>query len=339
MRIGLIGVTGYTASIIVIVTLLLQLTNFFIPESLIFVFIIISVAYLVSIVLRGAFWLKLGLQTNHKYFKSLSILIITLGITASALVTYLVYENYQAFTFLPMFESIFLKGAISLWVIYTAAEAVGYLSYAHFFSIRIGYLGMMSLPAAALLVYQLFISEPAGFLTHPQSPVLFASMLMLLGSAATISYASFIVKIDVAVKKQEKEELDELEMLLGGRASLSRGAETGKTIVNQARISRGPATDQVYLPRPTFVQAAQTTMIVVDVVSRSSEALCPNCGSSVPLGTNSCPSCGSHLYEPRPGLKCPVCGAPLSYSRRVASNHRVCGICFSDLRLRQSRMQ
>jgi len=336
MRIGLLGTTGYILSTIVIIMFLSQLSNLLAPESVPLLFIIAAIAYLVGILLRGIFWLRLGSQTNHKYFKSLSIIIILLGITASSLVLYSVYLHYPDLLAPTFNESIFLKSAILLWAIYTIGEAGGYFSYARFFGIRIAYLGTVSLPAVALLIYQTLASESITFLTQPQSLISSASLLMLLGSAAVISYGSFIIKIDVGAKKPEKEEVDELEKLLYGEPPLRREAATRGLVMDHARSSRSPTAVPAYLPSSTASQTTQSPMIVVEVISKSSEAFCTNCGSAVPIGSNSCPSCGYRLYEPRPGLKCPVCGAPLSYAKKLTSDHRVCGICFSDLRLRQS---
>jgi hypothetical protein len=339
MRIGLLGTTGYILSTIVIVMLLSQLSSFPVPQGVSFVFIIVAIAYIAGIVFRGIFWLRLGSQTNHRYFKSLSILIILLGIIASSLVLYLIYLHYPDLLG-PIFnEGIFLKTAISLWAIYTIAEAGGYFSYARFFGIRSAYIGAISLLAVALLIYQTLTSESIAFLTQPQSLIPSVSLFILLGSAAAISYSSFIIKIDVAVKKAEKEELDELERILGGEPPIRREATSGGSVMDRAKRPTSPTLIHAYSSSSAPSQLAPSAMIVVEVISRSNEAFCPNCGSTVPIGSNACPSCGHRLYEPRPGLKCPVCGAPLSYSKRITSDHRVCGICFSDLRLRQSRVQ
>jgi hypothetical protein len=339
MRIGLLGTTGYTLSAIVILMLLSQLSSFPASQGMPFVFIIVAIAYLAGIVLRGIFWLRLGSQTNHKYFKLLSIIIILLGIIASLLVLSHAYLHYPDLSGSIINEDIFLKTAISLWAIYTIAEAGGYFSFARFFGIRTAYIGAISLPAVALLIYQTLTSEFITFLTQPQSLIPSVSLFILLGSATVTGYSSFLIKIDVAVKKPEKEELDELERLLGGGPPLRREATPSGSVIDQAKGPRSPSVTRAYSPSSTPSQLAPTAMIVVEVISRSNETFCPNCGSTVPIGSNACPSCGHRLYEPHPGLKCPVCGAPLSYSKRITSDHRVCGICFSDLRLRQSRVQ
>ena len=338
MRIGLLGTTGYILSAIVILMLLSQLSSFPALKGVSFVFIIAAIAYLAGIVLRGIFWLRLGSQTNHRYFKSLSVLVILLGIIASSFVLYLAYLRYPDLSGPIINEGIFLKTAISLWAIYTIAEAGGYFSYARFFGIRTAYIGTISLPAVALLIYQTLTSESISFLTQPQGLIPSVSLFILLGSAVAISYSSFVIKIDVAVKKPEKEEQDELEKLLVGGPPLRREATLGGSVIDRAKSPRSPTVIQAYSPSSAPSQLAPSAMIIVEVISRSNEAFCPNCGSTLPIVSNSCPSCGHRLYEPRPGLKCPVCGAPLSYSKRITSDHRVCGICFSDLRLRQSRV-
>lgn len=328
MRIGLLGTIGYSLSfIIILITLLGQLPNF----------LFALLAYPVSIAVRGVFWLRLGSQTKNKYFKTLSALLLILGFTISALILYEQLHYLDMHLLVPAaishIDEDILKIIVSLWASYTAAEALGYVSYARFLGIWTAYLGALNLPSAIILVYQLLLLEnPLVFLLQPLGYMLIIALFMLLCSAVGIIYGSFVTKIDIALKVPEKKEKDELDIFLRRELSLKEDSSADQASrTYHIRSQKSSSSDKDILPR----QLTQSPLIIVEVISRSGEAFCTRCSTPVPVGTKDCPSCKSKLYESRPGIKCPVCGAPLSYSNRITSDHRVCGICFSDLRLRQ----
>jgi len=333
MRIGLLGTIGYSLSLIIIlITLLGQMP----------IFPFVLLAYPVSIVIRGIFWFRLGSQTSNMYFKIISVLLLILGFTISTLTLYNRLGYYLEthsliLAVLSRIDEDVLKIIISLWTIYTFAEAIGYISYARFLGIWTIYSGALNLPSAIILAYQFLLIEKSLVLfTEPLSYPIILALSMLLCSALGISYGSYITRIDIALKKPEKKEVDELDKLLERESSTREESDIkqkSRTHYTNSSMVTNPvkAISLQSLPQ----QYAKTPMIIVEAISRSSEAYCAKCGSTVPVGTKDCPSCGSKLYESRPGLRCPVCGAPLSYSNRITSEHRVCGICFSDLRLRQ----
>ncbi|MCS7094255.1 MAG: zinc ribbon domain-containing protein [Thaumarchaeota archaeon] len=66
------------------------------------------------------------------------------------------------------------------------------------------------------------------------------------------------------------------------------------------------------------------------VKTKSEWKVCPSCGQSTELGAESCGYCG-HRFPKSSSESCPVCGAPLTYARRITGDLYACGICFSEL--------
>ncbi len=325
MRIGLLGAIGYAASLLLL---------FFILFNRLLNYPIVTFIYPVSIGLRSVFWRRIGFHTKHAYFTALSILLSIFGGLISLIIILYLLDVFFKVTVLPLSQYNLLIIIISLWAVYSVAEIVGYISYARLFNIRSAYLGALGLLTILIIVYQAIVLESSNaFLIQPLNTLASYSLIFLAASLIAMSYSSFILKIDIAVKKPEREEIDELEKLLA--MELSNAERTAKPSIELSSYFEKKEVTHHRVDSPQKLK--YSPIIIVEVISRSNEVFCHKCGAVMQVGSNICSSCGARLYEFRPGLKCPVCRAPISYSKRISSNHRVCSICFSDLRLRPAR--
>lgn len=90
-------------------------------------------------------------------------------------------------------------------------------------------------------------------------------------------------------------------------------------------------------PVKTSVPPTQTTsqrpvgqLQRFSVKTKSEWKVCPGCGQSAELDAERCSYCG-HGFPKSSADSCPVCGAPLTYARRITGDLYACGICFSEL--------
>lgn len=76
---------------------------------------------------------------------------------------------------------------------------------------------------------------------------------------------------------------------------------------------------------------ASKNAVMLRVVSRGADEVCPHCGGINDLKAIKCRSCGREIYardDSQPS--CPVCGAPL-YSIPGGGGRVMCNICFSEM--------
>jgi len=74
--------------------------------------------------------------------------------------------------------------------------------------------------------------------------------------------------------------------------------------------------------------------VEVEVVTKGTDMVCPNCGAINPLGSKKCSKCKKPLFKAEKGEPtCPVCGAPLKLAKRISDELFVCGLCFSELKI------
>ncbi|MEN3047247.1 MAG: hypothetical protein ABDH63_00485 [Candidatus Caldarchaeales archaeon] len=107
----------------------------------------------------------------------------------------------------------------------------------------------------------------------------------------------------------------------------SRRAAAGRASAPSPSAESVPAVRQSN-PGPQISVTPATRQF--SVKTRSEWKVCPQCGQSAELEADSCGYCGYGF--PRSHVEsCPVCGAPLSYARRISGNLYACGICFSEL--------
>ncbi|RLF99305.1 MAG: hypothetical protein DRN47_03840 [Candidatus Wolframiiraptor sp.] len=72
----------------------------------------------------------------------------------------------------------------------------------------------------------------------------------------------------------------------------------------------------------------------VEVVTRGTDMVCPNCGAINPLKSKKCSKCKKPLFKAEKGEPtCPTCGAPLKLAKRISDELFVCGLCFSELKI------
>ena len=73
---------------------------------------------------------------------------------------------------------------------------------------------------------------------------------------------------------------------------------------------------------------------VVEVVTRGTDMVCPNCGAINPLKSKKCSKCKKPLFKAEKGEPtCPTCEAPLKLAKRISDELFVCGLCFSELKI------
>lgn len=104
----------------------------------------------------------------------------------------------------------------------------------------------------------------------------------------------------------------------------SQQATAGRTSAPSPSVRSAPPARQSNSSPPAPVTKQ------FSVKTRSEWKVCPQCGQSAELQADSCGYCG-YVFPKSHADSCPVCGAPLSYARRISGNLYACGICFSEL--------
>ena len=322
MALSKLGGVGYLLSAFIAIVLALTPSFFFLASLL----SIVLFAHPVSIVLRFLGWRRVGKLIEHRYIGIQPYPFIAIGLAYFGLL-------------ISGFSGSILDGSpyivASLWAAYSLLEAGGYVTLARS-GIKPFYVSLLNIPAVGLILASLSFLD-LGALISDGAPaetlvlgMLTAGLAILAASALSSSYA-LLRWGAISPRLERRPAYAELETMAPTREQAPVEAYVAtRAPPRPARVrqERPPA------PRNTAVQRRRG--IAIQVLSRGEAMSCRRCGSFSPIGSHHCSTCGSSLYEDAPGLKCPVCGAPLSIATKLSPEHRVCGVCFSDLRLSAS---
>jgi len=158
-------------------------------------------------------------------------------------------------------------------------------------------------------------------------------LMVLVGAVASI-LGLFISRRDFNTlrKEQERRAMTMIEQDTSGLF-----AETSaEDFVTLPEIPlAGPYADEASTPRQeTPSQEApevSPNIVMLKVVSRGVDEVCPHCGGVNNLKVTKCSSCGREIFtkdDSQPS--CPVCGAPI-YAIPGGGGRVICNICFSEM--------
>lgn len=315
MALTKLGGVGYLLSAATAVILSLVSSPPFLAP-LLFVPLLIHPA---SIVLRFLGWRRIGGLIERRYVRILPLPLLAIGLAYFAI---LASGAIGATVLIPHY------GAASIWAAYSLLEGGGYLSLARS-GVRPLYVATLNIPGVTLILTALLYIDPA-FTPGGNVEMGLFSLNLLRAGLAYLAASALAVSYTLLRR----------EAMLGLREPRPTYAELEAIVPTRASPQRAPAEVTAAPPRRARQPSPQRGVgvpaggrIVVHVISRGEAMSCRRCGSFSPLGSSRCTVCGALFYQEKPGLKCPVCGAPLSLATKLSPTHRVCGICFSDLGL------
>lgn len=261
------------------------------------------VTYPVSIVLRGLGWRSLKGRVGM--VGGLYLLLLLLGLSTFGLILTAFLTEGIANPQLGGRNALLL--ALALWNIYSVAEALIYFRAARDLGKRLFYASPVSLVGVANidLIAINFLGQGI-----PQTNVQDIYFYVGVGALVISALASAVASLTIPSFTEQQYR------------------KSYPALPSTARMS----------PPPTKTrQAAQAhSQLVVEVIRRGDGVICKTCHTLNPVKASSCSKCGQPFIKAESGLRCPVCGAPFSATRKLVENRYLCSQCTSTLSLKRA---
>lgn len=161
----------------------------------------------------------------------------------------------------------------------------------------------------------------------PGLPPLF--FVLVLAGAAASGLGLFVSKKDFNALRQEQE-----------RRAMSMIEQEPPGLYMETAPSEFFTLPEVPAAEPHVAEAPAPSeeasefskdVVMLKVVSRGMDEVCPHCGSVNELKATKCSSCGREIFTPDESQpSCPVCGAPI-YAIPGGGGRVMCSICFSEM--------